>query len=124
MPFEPERGWIAKFQNAARGVVQGIRGQSSFTVHIPVAVAVCLMSVWLRVDLIEWCILIGCVAMVVALELVNSAVERMAKAVTEEYDGRIAEALNISSAAVLVASIFAALIGLLILSPKLMAFFV
>ena len=38
--FQSPAGWLRKFQNAFRGLAQGIQGQNSWLVHIPVAGAV------------------------------------------------------------------------------------
>ena len=63
----------------------------------------------------EWCLLILCIAVVMAAELFNSALEQLAKAITEEKNSHIRNGLDIASGAVLVAAIGAAVIGVLVL---------
>ena len=56
-------------------------------------------------SLVEWCLLLLCIAGVLTAEMFNSALESMAKAITGESDPHLGNSLDIGSAAVLVASI-------------------
>ena len=94
-------------------------GQSSFLVHIPIAIAVLTAAWWVGCNYWQWCVLILCIAMVLTLELMNSAIEFLAKGLCNEHNENVGKALDIASGAVLVASIFAALIGGFILLGKL-----
>ena len=71
--------------------------------------------------MIELCILLLCIALVITLELANSGLEFLAAEVTQSYSKRVESALNVAAAAVLVASCFAVVIGVLILGPKVYA---
>ncbi len=68
-------------------------------------------AVVMRMPRVEWCVLLVCIATVLAAETFNSALELLAKAITDEHDPRLADALDIGSGAVLAASIGAALVG-------------
>jgi diacylglycerol kinase len=114
-----ERPWPRKFCDAFRGVKAGVRGQSSFFVHFFTTAAVIVAGVVLGVNLIEWCILLVCITMVLTAEMFNSALESMAKAVTGETDPHLGNSLDISSGAVLVASIGAAIAGSIIFISRL-----
>ncbi len=107
--------WIQKFANAWRGIVIGVRGQSSFAIHLLAAVAVVALASWLRVSRIEWLILILCIASVFAAELFNTAIEHLARAITREENPEIRDALDIASGAVLATSLGAAIVGVLVL---------
>ena len=113
------RSWAKKFRDAFRGVGVGVRGQSSFRVHFFFAAAVIVCAVVMRMPRVEWCVLLVCIALVLAAELFNSALELLAKAITEEHDRRLADALDIGSAAVLVASLGAALVGSILFLHRL-----
>ena len=88
-----------------------MRGHWSFAVHVPVAACVIVAGAVLRVGLIEWCLLAGCIAAVLAAEMFNSALESLAKAIDVEHNLHLGDALDIGSAAVLVAAIGAAVVG-------------
>ena len=113
--------WRNKFNAAFRGIAIGIRGQSSFFVHFFMTAIVCVAAWILSVPTWQWCLLLMAIAMVLAAEMLNSALEWLARAVSEEHDERIRNALDIGSGAVLVVSIGAATIGLIVFVPKLLA---
>lgn len=118
--FQRPRGWIAKFQCAIQGLWFALRTQSSFLVHLPAGLVVILLAWQLQLSAIELAILLLCIALVLTLELVNTALELMARSVTQEYDERIKHALDASAAAVLIAGFFSVAIGIAIFLPKLL----
>lgn len=107
--------WLGKFGCAFRGVWVGVRDQSSFAVHLPVAGAVLAYAWWRAVTWTEWLILLLCVTTVLTAEMFNSSLEHVARAITLEYDERIRDALDIASGAVFVAVIGAVTVGVLVL---------
>jgi diacylglycerol kinase len=107
-------GWINKFRCAFRGLVVGVRGQRSFYVHFPMAAAVIACAVIFRADLWRWCVLLLCITIVLAAEMFNSVLEHFGRLITDKYDERMRDALDIGSAAVLVASIGAAIVGAIV----------
>jgi diacylglycerol kinase len=104
--------WIRKFRNAFRGIWMGTQGQSSFLVHIPAAVLVPVVAYYLSCSAWQFTVLGLCIAMVLSLELVNSALEYLAKGLCQEENVDVGKALDIASGAVLVSSLAAALIGI------------
>jgi len=114
-----EHSWSRKFRNAFRGVKLGVRGESSFFVHFFVAAMVVAAAVALSCNLVEWCLLVGAVAAVLVAEMFNSALERMAKAVDQRHNPQLRDALDIGSAAVLLATIGAAVIGAIVFIHRL-----
>jgi diacylglycerol kinase len=109
-----DRSWPEKFRGAFRGLKEGVRGQSSFFVHFFIAAAVITTAAILGMSLLEWCLLLLCITLVLAAEMFNSALESLAKAVTDRLDPHVGRALNIGSAAVLIAAIGAAVVGAII----------
>ena len=111
----PDRSWGAKFRDAFFGLWQGFRGESSFFAHFFMTSAVILAGIVLHVNMIEWCLLVICITVVLVTEMVNTALETMARAITEEPNPHIGGALDIGSAAVLISSIGAAVVGAIVL---------
>jgi diacylglycerol kinase len=114
----PTRSWARKFRDAFRGVKEGVRGQSSFFVHFCIAAVVMAAAAALGMNYVEWCLLLLCIAGVIAAEMFNSALESMAKAITGESDPHLGNSLDIGSAAVLVASIGSAVVGAIIFTYR------
>jgi len=115
-----DRSWAAKFRCAFRGAELGIRGQSSFFVHVFVAAAVLLAAMVLQVSRVEWCLLLICIGGVLTAEMFNSALEAMARAITREFNPDLGAALDMGSAAVLFASMGAAVVGAIIFLERLL----
>lgn len=113
--------WRRKFACAFRGLAVGIKGQSSFTIHLPATLAVVAVGAWLDISFVEWLLVVLCITIVMAAELFNSAIEQLAKAITKEQHPQIRDALDIASGAVLAASLGAAVIGCLVLLMPLIA---
>jgi diacylglycerol kinase len=58
-------------------------------------------------------------AVVLVTEMLNSALERMAKAVDAKYNPHVRDALDMGSAAVLLAAIASVILGVLVFLPYL-----
>jgi diacylglycerol kinase len=121
-PRRPRRSWATKFRAAFRGLKWGVRGHSSFAVHFFFTAVVLAAAAVLRCDLVEWCLLLGCIGAVLTAELFNSAVETLFRGLDEATRERVWPCLDISAGAVLLASIVASLIGGLVFLSKLSAF--
>jgi diacylglycerol kinase len=120
-PTRPRQSWKRKFGVAFRGFKLGVRGQSSFFVHFFFAAVVLAAAGALKCTAIEWCLLLGCIGLVLTVELMNSAVETLFRGLEEPGRERAWPALDIAAAAVLLACTTAAVIGTIIFLPKLAA---
>ena len=114
-PFDPPpRTWRDKFADAFSGVWLGVEGQNSFVVHLGclaivlAAAGVSCAAPW------HWVALLSVSALVICSELFNSAMEAMARAVTDEYHSEIDRALKVASGSVLVAAGFAVVVGVVV----------
>jgi diacylglycerol kinase len=119
----PRRSWRAKFRAAFRGMKLGVRGHSSFSVHFFFAAMVVAAAIVLRCNPLEWCILVGCIGLVLIAELFNSAVETLFRGLDETTKSQSWPALDIAAGAVLLASITAAIIGSVVFLIRLSALF-
>jgi diacylglycerol kinase len=117
----PKRSWRSKFGAALRGIKLGVRGHSSFFVHFFFTALVVAAAVVLRCDLVQWCILLGCIGLVLTAELFNSAIETLFRGLDEETRERVWPCLDIAAGAVLLASLTASVIGLLVFLSNLAA---
>ena len=113
------RTWKAKFADAFRGMAVGIRGQSSFAVHLAVAIAVVTGAIVLEVTAGEWCLLVLCIAVVLAAEMFNTALERLAAGLVKEHNEQVGQALDMAAAAVVLVVLGAVTVGLIIFGPGL-----
>lgn len=129
MPSEPSehhrpkaRSWTDKFRDTFRGLRFAVQEQS-FRTHLAMATLVLIVTGVLGATATEWLFLATAISAVMVSEILNTAIERMARAVTEKENPLIGQALDLASAAVLTASIYAAIVGVLILGPKFWGMF-
>jgi len=109
-----KRRWRHKFREAFHGIKLGVRGHSSFCVHFFFAVLVVAFSAVLECYVWEWCVLLGCIGMVLTTELLNSSIETLFHGLDDATKSRLHGVLDISAGAVLMASITASTIGLIV----------
>lgn len=69
----------------------------------------------------EWCICLTLFGLVIALELVNTAIESVVDLVTTERKPLAKTAKDTAAGAVLVAAIMAAIVGLIIFVPRIVS---
>ncbi|VTR93015.1 diacylglycerol kinase : Probable diacylglycerol kinase OS=Blastopirellula marina DSM 3645 GN=DSM3645_13805 PE=4 SV=1: DAGK_prokar [Gemmata massiliana] len=117
------RLWRDKFREAVRGVKRGVRGHSSFSVHFFCAVVAVAAAVALECDYREWCLVIGCIGLVVTAELFNSSIETLFRGLDQEARDRVYGCLDIAAGAVLVAGLCAATVGAVIFGRKILLLF-
>lgn len=113
--------WFRKFSNAFRGIGISLVSQSSFWVHVPVSVGVGVLGWWLGVSVFEGFVLGLCVGLVMIAEMLNTAIEYLAKEITDEFSENVRDGLDVASGAVLLSAVVAATIGAWILVPRVWA---
>lgn len=91
-------------------------------IHTVMAIMVVLAGTLLKISATEWCICLILFGLVMALELVNTAVEAVVDLVTEEHKPLAKLAKDTAAGAVLIAAIMAAIAGLIIFLPKGLVF--
>jgi len=106
------------FAAALQGIKQGLHQELHLKIHFAAAAFVVFLGAYVDISATEWCILLLCMGLVISLELVNSALERLSDKVTKEQDSLIKSTKDMAAGAVLIASIFTFAIGCIIFIPK------
>ncbi|GAA6490816.1 MAG TPA: diacylglycerol kinase family protein [Candidatus Bariatricus faecipullorum] len=110
------------FGYAFEGIFAGIRKERNMKIHCAAAVLVVIAGAVLGISTTEWCICFLLFGLIMSLELVNTAVEAVVDLVTEEKKPLAKLAKDTAAGAVLIAAIMAAVTGVIIFLPKLLAF--
>lgn len=90
---------------AIAGLLTALRGENSFRAHVAAALVVFGLLAWRRPPLIWWAVLIITMMVVLAAELVNTAVEHLADHLHPDQHPKIKVVKDCAAAAVLIASI-------------------
>lgn len=107
------------FKHAFRGLFLMLAKERNFKIQLALFILVIILGFVFQVSRQDWIALILVSALVLALETINSAIEKTCDLITEETNSKIKNIKDISAAAVLLASIFALIIGILTFLPYL-----
>lgn len=110
--------FFKSFGFAFEGIVHAFKTERNFKFHIVAAIIVIISGLLTGLKLQEWCIILLVIGGMLALELLNSAVERVIDLTTSERLPLAKQAKDLAAAAVLVYAIVSAVIGLIIFIPK------
>lgn len=108
---------IKSFQHAFCGILTSFVIGRNIKVHYIAALAAILGGLYFGISKVEFLIILLVSAQVICLEMVNTAIERTVDLVTVEYHLYAKIAKDIAAGAVLVAAIFATIIGGIIFLP-------
>ena len=111
------RKLIRSFGYAFCGIVTACKEQN-FKSHLISAVIVLIAGYFTGLTRIEWFIVLILIALVLSLEMMNTAIELVVDLASPNIHPLAKQAKDIAAGAVLVFAVFSAIIGLLIFLPK------
>lgn len=118
--YRPNKGDLREsFRCAIEGLRYVLRSERNARIHLAMAILVVLMSIWLRLTAVEWVLMVAAIALVFAGEMLNTVVELTIDLITVERNPLAKRAKDVAAGAILVAAVAAAIMGLLILGPRL-----
>jgi len=107
--------WFNAFGWSLKGLAAAWRHEMAFRQELLAILVMAPAALWLGTTAVQRALLIGCLLLVVVVELLNSAIESVVDRIGPELHPLSGQAKNLASAAVLVALIIAALVwGLII----------
>ena len=113
---------LESFNNAITGIIDTVRTERNMKIHLIVAVCVLIVSFFFDISKFEFLILVVTITMVIAAELINTAIEAAIDMTTNYYHPLAKVAKNAAAGAVLIAAISAVLVGYVIFWDKLSNF--
>ena len=112
------------FSEASRHAWEGMRfafkNENNLRIQLVVYVVVLLLGLVFRLSAVSLAVIILVASIILALELVNTAIEVLSNAVSPEYNEELRHVKDIAAGSVMVVSIAAILIGLLLFVPALL----
>ncbi|MDE7159783.1 MAG: diacylglycerol kinase family protein [Muribaculaceae bacterium] len=114
--------WRARgrsFRYAWQGIVALVRDEHNARIHLCAAVVAIGLGAWLGISRLEWVAIVMCIALVLAAEALNSAVEALCDRFGAERHPLIGKAKDTAAAAVLLTAAGAAAAGAIIFLPRL-----
>jgi diacylglycerol kinase len=117
-PNTPDRRLHVKIA----GVWFLLRTQRNARIELGIGTIACFVGWWLGISRVEWAIIVFTIALVLALEGVNTAIECAIDLASPEIHPLAKAAKDLGAGMVLLASIASVVVGLLILGPPLWTF--
>jgi diacylglycerol kinase (ATP) len=122
-PFKSHGGW-RRLRNAARYSLAGYRAafahEAAFRQELAVVALLTPCAFWLGDSLIDVVVLLAALGAVLVAELLNSAIEALADAISTNTHPLLGRAKDLGSAAVMLAILLAAGIWLAFLCARMM----
>ena len=115
------RDRINAFRFAFEGLAYLLRTQPHARIHLAMTVAVVAAGWWLQVSALAWAALVLAMGVVWAAEAFNTAVEAVVDLTTPRFHPLAKAAKDVAAAGVLLAAMAAAVVGLLVFLPPLLA---
>jgi diacylglycerol kinase (ATP) len=122
MEFQKDNSFFSgRFKSvsfAVKGAVKLITTEHSVMVQFSIAIIMTIVGFFMQITATEWLFQILAIGLVMSVEGINTAVEKIADFIHPDYHERIGFIKDISAGAVLFAAATAILIGLIIYVPK------
>src|SRR5262245_59156663 len=76
-----------------RGIKVSLLEEQNLPVHLTIAAAAAIGGIVAGMSVERWCLFALCVAVAIMAELFNTAIERLSRAITDDYHPEIRDAL-------------------------------
>ena len=114
---------MRSFKFAWKGIMTCAGHEQNITFHLIVAILVVVAGFVFNITKAEWTAVVICIGMVVTAELFNSSIERLVDMVSPQWQKIAGEVKDIAAGAVLVTAAAAAIVGIIVFLPYLLAIF-
>jgi diacylglycerol kinase len=97
--------------------------EPNFRIHTLLALVAAIFAIVFQISAIEWIATGFCIAFVTAMEMLNTAIEKLCDLIHKDVHPGIKKVKDIAASAVLVSAIFSLATGLIIFLPKIIMYF-
>ncbi len=108
---------LLSMSHAFNGLVVLFQEEKNARIHLVIAAIVVCSGIFFKITAIEWMLLLLAITAVIAMELVNTALENMIDFVSIEEHPKIKKTKDLAAASVLVFALLASIIGLIVFVP-------
>ncbi len=107
------------FGFALQGIASALQSEMNLRIHLLVSFGVVVFGIALDISLYEWMLCLLCMMVVIALELFNTAIERVVDLLSPEKQPLARVAKDAAAGAVFWTALLSFVIGVLIFLPKI-----
>ncbi len=102
---------IKAFEFAFSGIIAGFKKETHLKLHAISSIFVVAAGIYFGITSMEWVVILTCCCMVIAAELMNSAIEKVCDLITPNYHPKIKYIKDMSAGAVLVLCIASVIVA-------------
>lgn len=113
------RSRLAAFRHAISGFWHVLRSQRNAWIHAVATCAALAMSLWLRLERLEWAVVMIVIGLVWMAEFLNTALEAVVDLASPDLHPLAKVGKDVGAAAVLIAAVTAATAGIIMFGPPL-----
>lgn len=110
--------FLKSFWYAFKGLNYAFKTQLNFKIHCLAALLVVILGCYVHLSISEWLWISLAIALVIATELVNTAIEVLVDLVSPEYHAKAGAVKDMAAAAVFIMALLSVGIALFIFMPK------
>ena len=110
---------LKSFRASFEGLAHVFNNERNFRLHCLAGILALALGLGLGLNNTEWIILLLVIGLVMALEIINTAVENMIDILVAEHHPRIKVIKDLMAAAVLVSALIAIGLSIFIFGPKI-----
>jgi len=117
------RNLIDSFKYAFEGLFFGLKTIKNIRIHLLFTFLVVVGGIFFKISVVEWLVSLLFIALVISLELMNTAVEETVNIAMPNIHPVAKVAKDVAASSVLVAAIIAFIAGFIIFLPKVIGLF-
>lgn len=114
---------FGSFKFAFNGLCSLFKNEHNSRIHLLATVIAIAMGIILKINLIEWSLLIIMIGIVFLSELLNSSLESLADFIEPEWNEQIRNVKDYAAAAVFISAVVSIIVGGIIFVPKILDLF-
>ena len=114
---------IKSFVYAWNGIKSCFRSEPHFRIHLVAAIVAIIFSLLFSISSTEWIVVVFCIAFVLTMEMINTAIEKLCDVVHQEQHPVIKSVKDIAAGAVLLSAVFSLITAGIIFLPKIIIYF-
>ncbi|GAA0362608.1 diacylglycerol kinase family protein [Bacillus horti] len=114
---------LKSFKHATDGIVYVFSTQRNMKIHLVLTLTVLFFSLIFKVEAYQLLFVLSSIMLVMCMELINTAIERVVDLVTEDYHPLAKIAKDVAAGAVLFSALFAFIVGVYVFLPYLLVAF-
>jgi diacylglycerol kinase len=106
---------------ALQGIKYCLISEKNFRIQLIAALIAIACGIILHIDLFEWMLILFCLAFVLALEMINTSIEKLSNIVDSNIHPGIKIIKDVAAGAVSIAALLSLVLGCFIFIPKFLS---